>query len=56
MLNFYKFIEIIVSLQLLIISTMLPIYIPLSFIDQTSNSFELPIMEYTNYNIINSYI
>ena len=43
MLNIYKFIEIIVSLQSIIISTMLPIYIPLPFIDQTSNSFELPI-------------
>ena len=43
MLNFYKFVEIIVSLQTIIISTMLPIYIPLPFMDQTSNSFELPI-------------
>ena len=43
MLNFYKIIEIIVSLQSIIISTMLPIYIPLPFMDQTRNSFELPI-------------
>ena len=43
MLNFYKLIEIIVSLQSIMISTMLPIYIPLPFMDQTRNSFELPI-------------
>ena len=43
MLNFYKFIEILVSLQSLVITTMLPVYIPLSFIDKSSNSFELPI-------------
>jgi len=43
MLNFYKFIEILVSLQSLVITTMLPIYIPLLFIDETSNGFEMPI-------------
>ena len=43
MLNFYKLIEILVSLQSLIISTMLPVYIPLQFIDNTSNKFEMPI-------------
>jgi len=43
MLNFYKLIEVLVSLQSLIISTMLPVYIPLSFIDKSNNSFELPI-------------
>ena len=43
MLNFYKFIEILVSLQSLVITTMLPVYIPLQFIDKTSNGFELPI-------------
>jgi len=43
MLNFYKLIEILVSLQSLIITTMLPVYIPLPFIDKSSNSFELPI-------------
>ena len=43
MLNFYKYIEITISLQSIIISTMLPIYIALPFMDQTSNSFELPI-------------
>ena len=43
MLNFYKLIEIIVSLQSIMISTMLPIYIPLPFIDQANNSLELPI-------------
>jgi len=43
MLNFYKLIEILVSLQSLVITTMLPVYIPLPFIDKSSNSFELPI-------------
>jgi len=43
MLNFYKLIEILVSLQSLVITTMLPVYIPLQFIDKTSNGFELPI-------------
>ena len=43
MLNFYKLIEIVVSIQSLIISTMIPVYIPLQFIDKSSNSFEIPI-------------
>ena len=43
MLNFYKLIEILVSLQSLVITTMLPIYIPLPFIDKSGNSFEMPI-------------
>ena len=43
MLNFYKLIEILVSLQSLIISTMLPVYFPISIIDKSSNSFEIPI-------------
>ena len=43
MLNFYKFIEILVSLQLLIISSMLPVYIPLAFINESSNIQEAPI-------------
>jgi len=43
MLNFYKFIEILVSLQSLVITSMLPIYIPLPFIYKSSNNFELPI-------------
>jgi len=43
MLNFYKLIEILVSLQSLVISTMLPIYIPLPFVDESNNSFEMPI-------------
>ena len=43
MLNFYKLIEILVSLQLLVITSMLPVYIPLPFIYQSSNNFELPI-------------
>ncbi len=43
MLNFYKLIEIIVSLQSLIISTMIPVYIPLQFIYKSSNNIEIPI-------------
>lgn len=43
MLNFYKLIEILVSLQSLVITSMLPVYIPLPFIYQSSDSFELPI-------------
>ena len=43
MLNLYKLIEILVSLQSLVITTMLPIYIQLPFIDKSINKFELPI-------------
>ena len=43
MLNFYKLIEILVSLQSLVITSMLPIYIPLPFIYKSSNNIELPI-------------
>ncbi len=43
MLNFYKLIEIVISLQLLIISTMLPVYIQLPFLDKSSNSLDIPI-------------
>ena len=43
MLNFYKLIEILVSLQSLVISSMLPVYIPLPFIYKSSNTLELPI-------------
>ena len=42
MLNFYKLIEILVSLQLLVITSMLPVYIPLPFYN-SSNNLELPI-------------
>ena len=43
MLNFYKLIEILVSLQSLVITSMLPVYIPLTFIYKSSNNIELPI-------------
>ncbi len=43
MLNLYKLIEILVSIQSLIITTMLPVYIPLPFLDKSSNTFEMPI-------------
>ena len=43
MLNFYKLIEILASLQLLVITAMIPVYIPLQYIDKSSNSFEMPI-------------
>ena len=43
MLNFYKLIDILVSLQSIVITSMLPVYIPLPFIYKSSNNFELPI-------------
>ena len=43
MLNFYKLIEILVSLQSIVITSMIPVYIPLPFIYKSSNNFELPI-------------
>ena len=43
MLNSYKLIEILVSLQSLVITSMLPVYIPLPFLYKSSNNFELPI-------------
>jgi len=43
MLNFYKLVEILVSIQSLVITSMLPVYIPLPFIYKSSNNFELPI-------------
>ena len=43
MLNFYKLIEILVSLQSLVITSMIPVYIPLTFIYKSSNNFEFPI-------------
>ena len=43
MLNLYKLIEILVNLQLLVISTMLPVYIPLQLIDKSSKTFDIPI-------------
>ena len=43
MLNLYKLIEILVCLQSFIISTMLPVYIPLKFIDKSNNVFDIPI-------------
>ena len=43
MLNFYKLIEILVSLQSLVITSMIPVYIPLPFVDESNNIFEMPI-------------
>ena len=43
MLNFYKLIEILVSLQSLVITSILPVYFPLPFIYKSSNNYELPI-------------
>jgi len=43
MLNFYKLIEILVSLQSIVITSMLPVYIPLPFIYKSSSIFEFPI-------------
>ena len=43
MFNFYKLIELIVSVQLLVITTMLPVYIPLHMFDKSINNFDIPI-------------
>ena len=43
MVNLYKLIEILESLQSLLITSMLPVYIPLPFIYKSSNNFQLPI-------------
>jgi len=43
MLNFYKLIEILVSLQSIVITSMLHVYIPLPFFNNSTNSFEMPI-------------
>ena len=43
MLNFYKLIEILVSLQSIVITSMIPVYIPLPFLYKSSNHFELPV-------------
>ena len=43
MLNFYKLIEILVSLQSIVITSILPVYFPLPFIYKSSNNYELPI-------------
>ena len=43
MLNFYKLIEILVSLQSIVVTSMFPVYIPLPFIYKSSNNFQLPI-------------
>ena len=43
MLNIYKLIEILVSLQSLLITSMLYVYIPLPFLNKSSNSLEIPI-------------
>ena len=43
MLNFYTLIEILVSLQSLVITSMLSVYVPLPFIYKSSNNIELPI-------------
>ena len=43
MLNFYKLIEILVSLQSIVITSMFPVYIPVPFIYKSSDNFEVPI-------------
>ena len=43
MLNFYKLIEILVCFQSIIISTLIPIHIPLTFTDKSSINFDIPI-------------
>ena len=43
MFSLYKLIELIVSVQLLVITTMLPVYIPLQFIYKSIGNFDIPI-------------
>ena len=43
MLNNFKFFEILISLQLLLISTMIPVFITLPFTNKYNYSFEIPI-------------
>ena len=43
MLNFRRFIEIVISLQLIIISTFIPVFILIPFSNQPFNIFEIPI-------------
>ncbi|MCR8540208.1 MAG: biotin transporter BioY [Prochlorococcus marinus CUG1439] len=43
MLNFYKLIEILISLQSLIISTMLPVYIKVPFFNESNKTLDMPI-------------
>ena len=43
MLNLYRLIEILISLQSIIISTLLPVYIPLQIINKSTSSIEIPI-------------
>ena len=43
MLNLYKLIGILVSLQSLVLTSILSVYIPLPFIYKSSNNLELPI-------------
>tara|TARA_S200000501_G_scaffold358696_1_gene383718 strand:+ start:111 stop:692 length:582 start_codon:yes stop_codon:yes gene_type:complete len=43
MLNFYKIIEIIISLQIIIISTFVPIFITFPFTNKLISTFEIPI-------------
>ena len=43
MLNFFKFIEIIISLQSIFISSMIPVFINIAFIKDYKFFFELPI-------------
>ena len=43
MLNFNKFIEIIISLQVIIISALVPVYISIPSINKVLQTFEIPI-------------
>ena len=43
MLNYYKFIEILISLQTIIFSTMIPVLITLPTTKQTLQTIEIPI-------------
>ena len=43
MLNFSKFIEIVISFQSILISSMIPVFISIPIIDKSKNFFEIPI-------------
>ena len=53
MLNYLKFIEILISLQFIFISTMVPVFFKLPFKNHINNSLELPILANTYRNFIN---
>ena len=43
MLNFYKIIEIVISLQIIIISSFIPVFISIPYTNKLINTYEMPI-------------